>query len=361
MEGPRPPQTTEFDSVLRFLNLNLRAGRKWSILEEYPTALATGNLHNIRIITENDQILSHAVVRPLVVKTNVGIFKVAAIGSVVTDPIYRNQGLSQKVIQECLDLSMKQECDIAILWTNLFEFYRKFGFELAGSELSFLINREMPVPSTHIRVVKGAKVDPEAILRMYNQHTVCSVRTVDEIRKYLSIPNSNIYTAWNMDGQMVAYAVEGKGADLQAYVHEWGGLNTALLPLLNHIFREQKRPLTLIVPQHSQNLVQKLRSYDIGEVPGFLGMVKVLNHVNLFAKINRALKGEHEVRLQKHDDGFYIFAGGSKFKTESESDIVRLIFGPQKPTDLYPFDTKTAATLENILPVPLWIWGWDSI
>jgi GNAT superfamily N-acetyltransferase len=364
MDGPRPPDTLEFERLLRFLNSNLRAGHQWSIGDEYPTALTKGNLHNIRIMTENDEILSHAVVRPLVVKTPVGIFKVACIGSVVTDPSFRNQGLSQKVIEDCMATAAQQECEIAILWTNLFEFYRKFGFELAGSEISFLINREMPVPSTHIKIMKGNKVDPEAILKTYNKHTVCSVRTVDDIRKYLAIPKSNVYTAWGADGQLQAYAIEGKGADLQAYIHEWGGSVPALLPLLNYMFRDQKRPLTLIVPQHSGHLAEKLRQFSITEVPGFLGMVKILNHERLFSKINRTLKEtnpKEPVTLEKREDGFYIITSAGKFKTESEADMVRLIFGPHKPMELYSFDPKVAMSLEKALPLPLWVWGWDSV
>jgi len=358
MEGPRPPNFSEYDRVLRFLNLNLRAGQKWSIVDEYPTALTPANLHNIRIITDAENILSHAVLRPLITKTPTGIFKIAAIGSVVTDPGFRNKGLSQQVIEDCLKLAGEQECEIAILWTNLFEFYRKFGFELAGSEISFLINRELPVPSTNIKVIKGNKVDPSALLRLYNQHTVCSVRTIEEIKKYLAIPNSNAYTAWDLEGQMVAYAIEGKGADLQAYIHEWGGSISSLLPLLNYMFREQKRPLTLIIPQHSASLASRLKSYGVADVPGFLGMLKILDHTKLFSKINRILNG---ITIEKGDKEFFIHASGSTFKTESEADIVRLIFGPQKPIDLYPFDAKTAATLEKVLPMPIWVWGWDSV
>lgn len=364
MEGPRPPQLMEFDRLLRFLNSNLRAGQQWSIVDEYPTALNKGNLHNIRIITENDEILSHAVVRPIIVKTPVGIFKIACIGSVVTDPSFRNQGLSQRVIEDCIKTATTQECEVAILWTNLFEFYRKFGFELAGSEVSFIINREMPVPSNQVRIMKGSKVDPEAILRVYNKHTVCSVRSVDDIRKYLSIPQSNVYTAWSSDGQLQAYAIEGKGADLQAYIHEWGGSVPALLPLFNYMYREQKRPLTLIVPQHSSHLIEKLRQFEASEVPGFLGMVKVLSHERLFNKINRSLAAgnpKEPVTLEKREDGFYIITSSGKFKTESETDIVRLIFGPHKPMELYSFDPKVAMSLEKVLPVPLWVWGWDSV
>ena len=364
MDGPRPPEKLEFDRLLRFLNSNLRAGQQWSIGEEYPTAINKSNLHNIRIITDNDEILSHAVVRPIIIRTPIGIFKVACIGSVVTDPSFRNQGLSQRVIEDCIKTAYTQECEIAILWTNLFEFYRKFGFELGGSEISFFINRELPVPSTQIKVMTGNKVSAEAILRIYNKHTVASIRNIDDVNKYLTIPKSSVYTAWGSDGQLQAYAIEGKGADLQAYIHEWGGSVPALLPLFNFMFRDQKRPLTLIVPQHSSHLIEKLRQFEVTEVPGFLGMLKVLNHERLFGKINRILSlanPKDPVSLEKRDDGFYILTPKGKFRTESEADIIRLIFGPHKPLELYSFDPKVAMSLEKALPVPIWVWGWDSV
>ena len=94
MEGPRSPTENEFDRVLDFLNGQLRPDSQWSIAQEYPTALSTTNLHNMRIITENERILSHAVLKPLIVKTPHVVLKVGAIGSVVTDESARGQGLS---------------------------------------------------------------------------------------------------------------------------------------------------------------------------------------------------------------------------------------------------------------------------
>jgi len=53
---------------------------------------------------------------------------------------------------------------------------------------------------------------------------------------------------------------------------------------------------------------------------------------------------------------------GYVFSTDSERDLVRLIFGPQKAREIHPgFGEETAATMEQVLPVQMWIWGWDSI
>src|SRR5690606_7372923 len=114
-------------------------------------------------------------------------------------------------------------CDIAVLWTNLYEFYQKIGFELAGYEESFQIERKLAVPPAELTFKTGAKVSPEAILRLYQKHTVQTHRSVEDIRRFLLIPRSIVHTAWNSAGLLEAFAVEGKGADLTDYVHEWSG------------------------------------------------------------------------------------------------------------------------------------------
>ncbi|MEQ1876525.1 MAG: GNAT family N-acetyltransferase [Bdellovibrionia bacterium] len=364
MDGPRPPNPAEYSRILDFLNRNLRGQQNWSIANEYPTALGETNLGNIRIIKENDEILSHAVLRPLLVKSALGIFKVAAIGSVVTAPDYRNHGLSRRIVEDCLNASRAQGCDFAILWTNLYEFYRKFDFELAGSEISFVIDKDLPVTSSEFRFVEGPAVDPEPLLRLFSQHTVSTIRTFDETRRYLQIPNSRVFTAWDSTGNLRAYAIEGKGADLQGYVHEWGGGVSALIPLLQYMRTSLKKPLTIIVPAHAQNLRTQLSQYGVKEVSGFLGMIKILNAPSLFGKILRFARtdlGISEFVFEQRQNKYYFGVGKNLFCTDSEQDIIKLMFGPLTPNEIHKFDPATAEVMNKIFPIPMWIWGWDSV
>ena len=101
MEGPRAPLQTELSDVVKFLDSHLRPEEKWSVTSEYPLAFSEGNLGNIRIITDNNEVLSHAVLRPLIMKTPAGLFKVGAIGSVVTSSDHRGQGLSTRTLESC--------------------------------------------------------------------------------------------------------------------------------------------------------------------------------------------------------------------------------------------------------------------
>jgi predicted GNAT family N-acyltransferase len=363
MEGPRPPHETEFPSVVKFLDTNLRPKEGWSITTEYPVAFSESNRLNIRIITERDQVLAHALIRPMILKAPSGLFKVAGLGSVVTSTEHRNQGLSTKTIQSCLEAAQAQGCDFSILWTNLYDFYRKLDFELAGSEVSALIDQDIPVADPTLKFLEGPKVSPEAIHRLYSQHTVTSIRTVEEVRKYLQIPNSRVYTAWDTAGQLKAYAIEGKGADLNGYVHEWGGSAPALMSLFAHIRKTQQRTITVIVPQHAQNLLRALKTQGIAINHGYLGMIKVLNHESLFGKIRRYARalGVADLVLEKQGEKFLIGASDRIFSTDSERDIVKLIFGPQNASEIHHFGTEAAAKLERVFPLHFWIWGWDSI
>jgi N-acetylglutamate synthase-like GNAT family acetyltransferase len=363
MEGPRAPTTTEYTEIVKFLDDNLRQNIQWSVADEYPTVFSPGNLQNFRIIKDENKILSHAAIKPTIIKTRRGLFKVGCIGSVITDEKHRNQGLSQTVITECLKEIQAQGCDFAILWTNLYDFYRKMGFELAGSEVSLLIDKPLNVQHS-FKILQNNRVDPQALLRVYNQHSVTSIRHIDEFDKFLKIPNSRLFTAWAADGRLEGYAVEGKGADLQGYIHEWGGNVDAVCALTAHIQSTHKKPITLITPKHAAALIRKFETYGIKSVEGFLGMIKITNPQLLFAKIIRNAKMEFGIENfnLEYKEGFYYYGVGTQqFKTDSERDIVRLLFGPQKPSELNDHGKELNEILDRFLPLEMWVWGWDSV
>ncbi len=363
MEGPRSPSEAELPQVLDFLDKRLRTDTAWSIAAEYPTALTSHNIHNMRIIADDERVLSHAVFKPLVIKSPHVIFKVGAIGSVVTDDGHRGQGLSTQIINDCLKTANEQSCDVAILWTDLFDFYRRMGFALAGSEISFVIEDKFDVTPTNLRFSTDSKVSPDAIYRLYASHTVNSVRTIEETRKFLAIPQTKVYTAWEANGQLAAYAVEGKGVDLGGYIHEWGGSVSKLMALLSFIRSEKNQPFTIICPRHAQNLVTQLEAKPTTKNSGYLGMIKLIHFDQLAAKIKRAFRAEGvaDIILEKHD-AHYLFGVGAELLTlKEEADVVNLLFGPIDYRSLDFFKEETVQKLEKVLPLPLWIWGWDSI
>jgi predicted N-acetyltransferase YhbS len=361
------PSERDWPEVIRFLEANLRPGQAWSIVDEYPTSLSKANRHNMRVIAEEGRILSHAVFRPMIIKTPIGVFKAAGIGSVVTAPNERGRGLSTTIIESCLEGAASADCDIAILWTDLFDFYRRMDFELAGSEVSILLEQRNFAASAHLKAgftfLDSNKIAPEAILRLYQSHTVNSHRSQEDVRFGLAIPNSHVATAWDAQGKMAAYAVIGKGADLDGYIHEWGGSVSALMALFQYLIESKKRDLRVIAPAHSTGLLAKLREFDCQEHRGYLGMIRILKTDSLFSKIKRHARsiGVSDLVLEE-DTGTYKFGYQNQtYRTDSKRDLVQLLFGPEKPSQLGKIDPATAKILDRVLPIPLWVWGWDSV
>jgi GNAT superfamily N-acetyltransferase len=354
---PKIPNQSEIGHLIDFLNQNLRPNSNWSIKDEYPLVFSEQNKNNLRIISDGEKILAHSAIKYHLVKNVVGIFKVAAIGSVVTDSKHRNQGLSQAVLTDCINTAYNEGADFAILWTDLYDFYRKLDFELAGHEISLILEKNLGLnlDEGHY-VTETNKVAPEAINRLYSNHTVGTVRSAEEVRKFLSIPNSRVYCLWDRNNVIKAYAVEGKGMDLDGYIHEWGGDVPSLMQLFSHIREKQNRPIVVISPANSQNLIKNLKKAGATYNEGFLGMIRILHHENIFSKVHRYARsiGVEDFILEKKDDLFTIGRGNQVFQTKDLKDLSRLLFGP------YDF-TENVSILNPILPIPMWIWGWDSV
>ncbi len=365
MLKPRAPQTNELNDVISFLDTHTRKGQSWSVRDEYPLVFSAQNLNNIRIIREEQNIVSHAVVKPVLMKTPYSVLNVCAIGSVITDPTKRQQGLSSQVINDCIEQAQALKGDILVLWTDMFDFYKNFGFEMAGTEISLIINSSFQPKSsrTDLKLVESAKVDPSAILRLFNLHSITSHRTVEDIKKCLQIPNSRVYTAWSKTGQMEAYAIEGKGVDLQGYVHEWGGNTSALIELFKHIQTTQNREIVVITPPQCKNLIRQCTDAGAGQYEGILAMIKILDKASLAKKAQRTARrmGITDFAIEMHNDILYFGTSEEVYKTDSEADMVHLFFGPNKASEMYSFTDSTKEKLEKLLPLPCWIWGWDSI
>jgi len=363
MEGPRPPFEKEYSKVIEFVNNSLRPNQQWNISEEYPTAFTLANLNNIRVMFDENEVVSHALIKPLIVKTPILLLKVAGIGSVVTASTHRQQGLSRQILDDCLKSAENQGCDVALLWTDIPEFYRKFQFELAGSEYHFKIDRDLPNECKGLKFISGGKIAPEALHQLYQKHAVTTLRSVEEVKRFMKIPNSHIYSAWDQQNRLVAYAVEGKGADLMGHIHEWGGNLPELFALLNFIKASTKNNPTLIAPAHSSNLIRQLNAVGILQQENYLGMIKILRPDLLCAKIKKASRdlGIDDLIFEKRENEFYIGRPGHIFKTDSLIDVTKLIFGPWKPNEIHPFDPASLEILNRIFPIDLWLWGWDSV
>ena len=359
----KSPSEHELNKVLSFLKSQLRPKVNWSIDNEYPIAFSGFNINNIKFIETDGEILSHALLKYLMIKTPAGIFKTAVIGSVVTDKKHQKKGLAKKLVSELIEKAQKDKCDLCILWSDLDKFYSGMGFELAGSEEHLIIKKSLNsiTKDPKYRFSNDPKIAPELIQKLFSKHLVGSLRSDKEISAYLKIPKSKTYSLWSNNNELLAYAVEGRGADLSNVIHEWGGGVSHLSQLLIHIL-EQKNQVQLITSSTAINLVHKIKEqFDVQHTSRSLGYIKVLNFKNIHAKILRwaRVQGEYHLQTFHQNDSVYIRYKLKNYQLPNDQAFTRLIWGPINPEILSNLDDELKASLLSVFPLPLWVWGWD--
>ncbi|WP_339315374.1 GNAT family N-acetyltransferase [Paenibacillus sp. FSL R10-2734] len=89
---------------------------------------------------DGDHVIANASINKMTIILNQKEYKAIQIGTVMTHPNYRMQGLSRKLIDHIID-KYEHECDFIYLFANdsALDFYPKFGFQRM-QESSFSIN-----------------------------------------------------------------------------------------------------------------------------------------------------------------------------------------------------------------------------
>ncbi len=361
----KTPESTDWIVLNEFLDKNLRSDVEWSLKDEYPLALSEKNIKNIKVINDEGQVVAHAVVQPTIVKTHYHVFKVGLIGSVVTDEDRRGQGMSKNIINSCIQQCEAIDCDIAMLWTDMFNFYAQFGFEVAGSEIALQADSNFKgTIRESLKILDTPQVSPQAILKLFNQHQLRSHRQIADIAQFLKIPNTEVYTAWNqLTNTLEAYCIIGKGADFTNYIHEWGGNVSSIVSLVKYIVEKKKTTVTLITPPQNSNLINQMSDAGAQKFFGVLGMMRIINPQNFCKKIKKGARalGYNDLAFEYRDGKYYFGFADEIYCTDSDQDIVRLVFGPNTPEKIHQFNKETIEAFKEIFPIPFWIWGWDSI
>jgi hypothetical protein len=133
--------------------------------------------------------------------------------------------------------------------------------------------------------------------------------------------------------------------------------------LFQYIRNQKQQPITIMCPAHSVNLRKKLTEVSQLGHQGYLGMLKIVNIEGLLTKVKKAFRAEgfDKVVFEKQSSGFVFGFGTDLYTFKNEADVLQLIFGPLDLSQIDYISTDTKENLSQLLPLPLWIWGWDSI
>ncbi len=215
--------------VLGLMQRVLRPGG--DLAAEYPTVLgpeARGEVHWVGSVDLPEAASAFEVVT---VRGGPRALRLGLVGSVCTAERSRGRGHASALLDFASERALEAGCDALMLWADDSEFYARRGFEEVGTELdvSFRAEQLIDLPRVPARFA-GAAEAPE-LIELYRRHAARTERDVASFARLLNGPGLETLVAW--DGRRCrAYAVCGRGADLQGVVHEWGGEPEAVLGLV---------------------------------------------------------------------------------------------------------------------------------
>ena len=182
--------------------------------------------------------------------TSCGKIPIGGIGSVVTRPEFRGQGLSSALQNAMLARLRGKNVPLAVLWTDQPEIYAGRGFAAAGWELhSDLTAADLTAQlPTGFDVREFAAADTPATQALYDRHQLRTLRAPGDAERLYNMPGTRGLVATGEGGEVVAAVFCGKGADFPDYVAEWSGPQGLVLGLLGEARRRDWAHHVLIPP-----------------------------------------------------------------------------------------------------------------
>jgi N-acetylglutamate synthase-like GNAT family acetyltransferase len=364
-DGPRAVKPEEYASAISLINRCLRPNGPPSILKEYPLVLGKENLTNMRVIVHEDRVVSHAAVYFQTLRSGKLALQVGGIGSVATHPEFRGKGLASAVVEDCIRIMTEAGCHLAVLWTQRHSFYRRFGFESAGSEYLFQLNIENVRPAGRRPpefIPYSLDYLPE-IINIHERELLRTERSRREYEVYFSLPKTKTLLAVR-EGNVTAYAVMGKGEDFPNCVHEWGGDSDDVLWVTRKMTSSTRdHEIIFLAPSEENEMTKLLQSASARRVFEYLAMMKVVNAAELSSVISHHFFDKDlKFKIVPHKNEVSIELGNECARLANERMLVRLLFGPDRPAELLKeASSATSRALKNVFPIPLFIWGLDSV
>jgi N-acetylglutamate synthase-like GNAT family acetyltransferase len=257
-----PNSSIEYAERNSLLQKSLRdEARLFSIESEYPIVLSKDGNRFSYCYRHESELVAHANLWPRVVTCSMTKqrWQIGLIGNVATDERFRGRGIMSNVLEHLKSVATDNNLSILILWSDLLEFYQKQGFRSFGEERRYIYTRESLIKALRDQTVKSVFFNKHEINRISDvvldtfidlrPKTGLTInRTTSEFRSLLNIPNLNVFSSSDNKGKITAFAILGKGADMESVVHEWGGENASdILDLLGFILANSDRDATMLL------------------------------------------------------------------------------------------------------------------
>jgi predicted GNAT family N-acyltransferase len=355
IEGPRGARTNEFTEVLDFQNYVFRSnqGRQPTMGSDYPHLYRENNCDNLRHMRDDGQVISCVCVYPAQIQWDQAVLKIGGIGGVATHPDYRKQGHAGKVLQDCIDMMKSQDYDLSILWTGINGYYRRWGWENAGHQHYFKIDRSTIgyLPSAPSGEILTDTRDPrmiDGVLKLHRKMARGIVWDTELTEIMLNILYKNSAMLLMVDNKPAGYIIYNRGG--ATHVKMWGGATESVLGLLRVAFGQQNaRDAEIESPLGDTGPGQWLMGRGFHAQTEMAGMLLLINPERILRKY-----GIDDIAIAPVSDDWMSWnvTIDGETKSYTRNELSKLIFGPEHQPGKHTHPR---------LPVPIFYGGVDHM
>jgi len=355
--APRAPSAEEKPRVLAWLDAGLRRG-EGTLAAEYPLALGPDAAAEQRVVFDGGAPAAHALLVRAEVLARGRALRVGLIGSVYSDPARRGRGHAQACVRACLEAARAQGLALALLWSDLPDFYAKLGFVPAGRDVLLDVDAALLARAGAPAACDVGLPRPEewAVLEaLHAKKPVHVHRPAGALARFAAAPGTALAVA-RRGGRPVAYAALGRGDDFAGVVHEWAGDADGVLACLAR-FVAACGPVRLLAGPEPEPPLPRLVGAGARVERRPLGLVHLLDARELWSAIApRPLP----VRFASRGERVELSAGGATLLLPAAAAL-ELCFGAGPSVLGEAVDDFARSALAAALPWPLYVWGFDSV
>ncbi len=334
-----------------------------------PHAFNDDNMHNLRVVVENGEVVSHIGT----IRRNISIMgctlRVASLGGVATCEAHRGKGYATALLRDTMHHCRKDDVDY-IMVSGYRNMYHRYGCRYVGRDWMFQIARERTndFDDTTWTITQASKADVETIGTIYRREPVRWLRPPSDIAfgidGWVQNRPAKTYLIYRGD-QPVAFGVMQQARerdDGQVHLLDYAGERSAIVGALGKFIEKQHlNRLSVHVKEFDTVLRGLLEARDLpGEPANLPGTTMIIHFEQLLKKMRPYFVervGEHAAYglvFRESGDEYHIYYGGDRVVAESRGAAAQLIFGTQEETENAMLDAGGHAgeILRACLPIP---------
>ncbi|MBS1984044.1 MAG: GNAT family N-acetyltransferase [Bdellovibrionales bacterium] len=344
-----------------------------SLEDEFALLLDPSNAARSVVLVSENQAIAHAAYRVFDVQLpgQKTPLRCAGIGLVVTDEAHRGQGHAKRIQLEIERRAREEGCVLAVLWSDLTDFYSRLDYVVVGSELQWhLEGEELRILRQRLQAERepaAQKLSVEAITSLaptrtlYNQLATGPERSSSIYDRFLTFPDTYGFLA-AAGAQPAGYAFMGKARDLRDTVHELVGKPESVAPLLAACAERAQKALRVHQPLRSPLQAElehwlgpaercALAFFKVLDVKALARWLESSGTLPTGTRILVGAKGQIEIAAPS----------GIFFETDDAAHLLQLFLGPWEPRELEDLPPLIVEKLTGTRLPALYFWGFDSV